>query len=113
MAMNIKNLAAFDTAIRTACPAIDGVAADGHVFFQKTSTPTQIAAANAAVAAYTDPPEAQILDVNALAALLVTQGLLTAQDLASVHKAPPPLVVIPTISTSTVSIGPLSEVLTP
>ncbi len=110
--MKITNLAAFDAAIRAVCPEIDGVAADGHIFFHAKADPTQIAAANTAAASYVDPAPAMVLDVNALAALLQAKGVITAGDLASVHKAQAP-VVMPTISTSTVSMGTPPDVLTP
>jgi hypothetical protein len=50
----INNIQAYDAAIRvTGCP-IDGVDADGKIYFASGATPAQIAAANAAAASYTD-----------------------------------------------------------
>lgn len=50
----ISNLQAFHAAISAIAP-IDGVSADGvTVWFKKTATPAQIAAATAAMASYID-----------------------------------------------------------
>lgn len=53
MAM-INNLSGLDAAIRAACPAIDGVSADGKIWFQSSATQTQIDAAHAASMAFLD-----------------------------------------------------------
>jgi cysteine synthase len=64
----IKNIAGFDAAIRAVCP-IDGVGADGHIFFQAAATPTQIAAANTAAAAFVDAAPQMVLVSDARAAM--------------------------------------------
>jgi hypothetical protein len=51
----IHNLAAFHAAMAALAPIV-GVAQDGTIFFDPSATPAQIAAANAAAAAYTDVP---------------------------------------------------------
>jgi hypothetical protein len=59
----INNLQQFHAAIAAVCP-IDGVSADGAIFFASTATAPQKAAAQAAAAAYTDvPPQVMTIDL--------------------------------------------------
>ena len=93
----ISNLPAFHAAIAAVAP-IDGVAADGHIFFQATATPAQITAANATASAYTDPPPVQIPDLAALVRELELLGVLPAASVAKVMKLPALLSVAPPIA---------------
>jgi hypothetical protein len=96
--MTITNLAAFDAAIRAVCPAIDGVAADGHIFFQPSASPAQIAAASAAAAAYVDPPPAAAPDLGMLVQELAKLGVLPPASVAAVQKPPAPPPAVPSIA---------------
>lgn len=80
----INNLQAFDAAVRAVCPAIDGVAADGTIFFQVAATPTQISAANAAAAAYTDAAP-QLLGVQLILDRLIDAEYAALWTFASTH----------------------------
>ena len=86
----IKNLAALDAAVRAACPHIDGVAADGTIFFTAAATPAEKDAAHAAAASYTDPPPALIADLDQLLIELANANVLSAAAIARVRKPQPP-----------------------
>jgi hypothetical protein len=59
----INNLQEFHAAMAALAPIV-GVAGDGHIFFDPSATPAQIAAANAAAATYTDvPPQMMPIDL--------------------------------------------------
>jgi hypothetical protein len=89
--MTITNLAAFDAAVRAVCPDIDGVAADGHIFYQKSATAQQKAAAADAAAAYVDPEPVAVPDLAGLIQALVDKGVLTAEDVTAISTTPPVL----------------------
>jgi hypothetical protein len=88
--MIINNLQAFDAAIRAVCPAIDGVAADGFIFFQPTATAAQVAAANAAAASYVDPPPPVSHDIAVLVSELARLGVLPPASVALIQKTVTP-----------------------
>jgi hypothetical protein len=100
--MNITNLAAFDAAIRAVCP-IDGVAADGTIFFQSAATAGQIAAAQQAAAQYIDPPQPVVADLALLVQQLVKLGILTPAALAAVQKPAPIALAVPPLATAPVA----------
>jgi hypothetical protein len=89
--MNITNLPAFHAAMAALAP-IDGVAGDGHIFFQASATPAQIAAANAAALVYVDPAPTQSPQLAALVQELISLGVLPPANAARVMKSslPPP-----------------------
>jgi hypothetical protein len=89
--MTITNLAAFDAAIRAVCPDIDGVAADGFIFFQDSATDEQKAAAADAAAAYVDPEPVAVPDLAGLIQALVDKGVLSAADVTAISTMPPVL----------------------
>jgi hypothetical protein len=91
MAMTINNLCAFDAAIRAACPDIDGVAADGYIFFQPSATDAQKTAAADAAAAYVDPEPVAVPDLAGLIQALVDKGVLSAADVTAISTMPPVL----------------------
>jgi hypothetical protein len=97
----IKNLAAFDAAVRAVCPAIDGVSGDGSIQFQAAATPAQITAAQTLATAYVDPPPAPVPDLALLVQELQTLGVLPPASVAKVLKAAtaaapqPPLASLP------------------
>jgi hypothetical protein len=82
--MTITNLAAFDAAIRAVCPYIDGVAADGHIFFQPAATAQQKTDAATAAAAYVDVP-AQVLEASVLLTRLTDQEYTAFFNFAQNH----------------------------
>jgi hypothetical protein len=96
----IKNLAAFDAAVRAVCPAIDGVSGDGSIQFQAAATPVQVAAAQAVASSYVDVVQ-QVIDLEALVQELSTLGVLPPASVAKVRKAAtlaapqPPLASLP------------------
>jgi hypothetical protein len=87
--MTITNLASFDAAIRAVCPDIDGVDADGFIFFQDSATDEQKAAAATAAAAYVDPDPVGTPDLDGLIQKLVDKGILTAEDVTALSTVPP------------------------
>jgi hypothetical protein len=89
--MTITNLTAFDAAIRAVCPNIDGVAADGVIFFQDSATDEQKAAATTAAAAYVDPEPVAVPDLAGLIQALVDKGVLSAADVTAISTMPPVL----------------------
>ena len=95
--MIINNVQAFDAVIRAACPDMDGVAADGTIFFRATATPTQRAAAATAAAAYADPPPATVIDLEALLAALEHANVIAPGQVrkALPERLPPPLLAPP------------------
>ena len=54
----VRDMQALDTAVRAACPQIDGVAADGTIFFRPGATCQN--AANAAAQSFVAPPLAPV-----------------------------------------------------
>ena len=88
--MVVKNLAAFDAAIRAVCPHIDGVAADGSVMFTPQATDAERSAAHAAAASYVDPQPALIADLDQLLVELANANVLSAAAIARVRKPQPP-----------------------
>ena len=89
---------AFDAAIRAVCPHIDGVAADGHIFFTAEATAEQRSAAAAAAAAYADPAPAPIPDLRLLIEELVRLKVLPPASVAAVQRPPPAPISLPKIS---------------
>jgi hypothetical protein len=103
----IKNLEAFHAAIAALAP-IDGVAADGTIFFQKSATPAQIAAANAAASSFVDPPIPAVPDLSLLVQELAKLGVLPPASVAAVHKPAPQAAPVPATS-SLPSPKPITE----
>jgi hypothetical protein len=91
MAVTVANLLSFDAAIRAVCPDIDGVDADGFIFFQDSATDEQKAAAATAAAAYVDPDPEAVPDLAGLIQLLVDKGVLSAADVTALSTMPPVL----------------------
>jgi hypothetical protein len=91
MAVTVANLLSFDAAIRAVCPDIDGVDADGFIFFQDSATDEQKAAAADAAAAYVDPEPVAVPDLAGLIQALVDKGVLTAEDVTAISTTPPVL----------------------
>lgn len=60
----IKNLPALHAAVAAVAP-IDGVSADGAIWFQAGATPAQIAAAHAALSGFVDPAPAAVVGFQA------------------------------------------------
>jgi hypothetical protein len=89
--MTITNLSAFDAAIRAVCPDIDGVAADGFIFFQDSATDEQKAAAADVAAAYVDPEPVAVCTLADLVQKLVDKGVLSADDVTAMSTMPPVL----------------------
>ena len=98
--MVVKNLAAFDAAIRAVCPHIDGVDAEGGIFFTAQATAAEKAAAQTAAASYVDPQPALIADLDQLLVELANANVLSAAAIARVRKPPPPSAPPPPITGS-------------
>lgn len=84
----IKDLAGFDAAIRSVCP-IDGVSADGSIFFSTSATPLQITAANAAAAAFVDSTP-QLLSIRSVLAALTDAEYIALMQAATAQIATRP-----------------------
>jgi|SRR5215472_7769689 len=84
----INNLQLYQQTIEALAP-IDGVAADGRIYFRPEATPAQIAAANVAAATYTDVAP-QIVAIEALLALMTdpeyTALITQAQSRPALHR---------------------------
>lgn len=104
----IANLQAFHAAIAVVAP-ISGVRADGTIMFLPNATPAQIAAANAAVAAFVDQPSPH--KPNPLETLLIqavnTPGSVTAAQITAALAAMGQPVAIPAVPLVPPYQGPL------
>lgn len=104
----ITNLAVLHAAVAAVAP-ISGVRADGTIMFLPSATPAQIAAANAAVAAFVDQPSPH--QPNPLEALLIqavkTPGSVTAAQINAALAAMGQPVTPPAVTLAPPYQGPL------
>lgn len=84
----INNLAAYGAAISAVCP-INGVDVSGKIDFDPAATPSQIAAAQAVAAAYSDTP-AQVISMQSVLAAMTDAEYQAIVQLAATQLATKP-----------------------